>query len=38
MSHDEKRTHWVKEGGISLATGALFGLTNVLVGHVKKKK
>lgn len=34
MTHNEKRTHWVKEGGIGLATGILFGLTNVVVGHV----
>jgi thiosulfate reductase cytochrome b subunit len=36
MTHNEKRTHWVKEGGIGLATGILFGLTNVVVGHVTK--
>lgn len=34
MTHNEKRSHWVKEGGIGLATGILFGLTNVVVGHV----
>ena len=34
MTHNEKRTHWLKEGGIGLATGILFGLTNVVVGHV----
>jgi len=33
MTHNEKRSHWVKEGGIGLATGILFGLTNVVVGH-----
>lgn len=33
MSHNEKRTHWLKEGGIGLATGILFGITNVVVGH-----
>ncbi len=34
MTHNEKRTHWVKEGAIGLSTGILFGLTNVVVGHV----
>ncbi|RNA43790.1 carnitine-acylcarnitine carrier [Brachionus plicatilis] len=33
MSHNEKRTHWAKEGAISLGTGVLYGLTNVVVGH-----
>jgi hypothetical protein len=37
MTHNEKRAHWVKEGGIGLATGILFGLTNVVVGHVISK-
>ena len=35
MSHNEKRAHWVKEGGIALGTGVLFGLTNVVIGHVR---
>ena len=34
MTHNEKRTHWFKEGAIGLGTGILFGLTNVVVGHV----
>ena len=34
MTHNEKRTTWIKEGGIGLATGVLFGLTNVVIGHV----
>ena len=34
MSHDEKRAGWVREMSLSLATGVLFGVTNVLVGHV----
>ena len=38
MTHNEKRTHWVKEGAIGLGTGILFGVTNVVVGHVKNKK
>lgn len=33
MSHNEKRSHWVKEGAIGLTTGILFGVTNVIVGH-----
>jgi solute carrier family 25 carnitine/acylcarnitine transporter 20/29 len=33
MTHNEKRSHWVKEGAIGLGTGILFGLTNVVVGH-----
>lgn len=33
MSHNEKRTYWVKEGALGFATGVLFGLTNVVVGH-----
>lgn len=33
MTHNEKRSHWLKEGGIGLATGILFGVTNVVVGH-----
>lgn len=33
MSHNEKRTHWVKEGVLGFATGVLFGITNVVVGH-----
>lgn len=37
MSHNEKRTHWVKEGAISLGTGVFYGLTNVVVGHVNQK-
>ncbi len=36
MTHNEKRTHWVKEGAIGLSTGILFGLTNVVVGHVSQ--
>lgn len=35
MTHNEKRTHWVKEGAIGLGTGILFGVTNVVVGHVR---
>jgi hypothetical protein len=38
MTHNEKRTHWVKEGAIGLGTGILFGLTNVCVGHVSVVK
>lgn len=34
MSHDELRTHWVKEGLIGLGTGVLYGITNVAVGQV----
>lgn len=34
MTHNEQRTHWVKEGIIGLGTGILFGVTNVAVGHV----
>lgn len=34
MSHNEKRSNWVKEGVLGFATGVLFGFTNVVVGHV----
>lgn len=34
MSHGEERTHWLREGAIALATGGLYGVTNVAVGHV----
>ena len=34
MSHNEKRTHWVKEGAISLGIGVFYGVTVVAVGHV----
>lgn len=33
MTHAEKRTDWLKEGGISLGTGILYGGTNAIVGH-----
>jgi hypothetical protein len=34
MSHNEKRTDWVKEGIMGFATGVLFGVTSVCIGHV----
>jgi hypothetical protein len=34
MSHNEVRSHWLKEGAIGLGTGILYGLTSVVVGHV----
>jgi hypothetical protein len=37
MSHNEKRTHWVKEGALGLGTGILYGLSSVVVGHVSFK-
>lgn len=33
MSHNEKRTNWAKEGVLGFATGVLFGVTSVCVGH-----
>ncbi|KAG1671217.1 Mitochondrial substrate carrier family protein L [Nymphon striatum] len=33
MTHNEDRTHWLKEGGIGLAVGVLYGVTNVVTGH-----
>lgn len=33
MSHNEKRSHWVKEGVISLTTGIVYGVTVVAVSH-----
>lgn len=33
MSHTEKRTDWVTEGVLGFATGVVFGLTSVVVGH-----
>jgi len=35
MSHNEKRTDWVTEGILGFATGVVFGITSVVVGHVK---
>ncbi|XP_067938368.1 mitochondrial substrate carrier family protein S-like [Watersipora subatra] len=31
--HNERRTHWVKDGIIGLGVGVLYGTTNVMVGH-----
>uniref|UniRef100_A0A0K8RE13 Putative mitochondrial carnitine-acylcarnitine carrier protein n=1 Tax=Ixodes ricinus TaxID=34613 RepID=A0A0K8RE13_IXORI len=33
MTHNEERTHWIKEGAIGLGVGVLYGVTNVCVGH-----
>src|SRR5688500_4603973 len=33
MSHNEIRIEWWKEGLASLLTGALYGVTNAVVGH-----
>lgn len=33
MSHTEKRTDWVTEGILGFATGVVFGITSVVVGH-----
>jgi len=33
MTHNEKRAHWLKEGGIGLGVGILYGVTNVAAGH-----
>ncbi|XP_064627000.1 uncharacterized protein LOC135487308 [Lineus longissimus] len=33
MTHNEERSHWVKEGTIGLGVGILYGVTNVCVGH-----
>lgn len=33
MTHNEKRTVWWKEGLAALITGALYGVTNAVVGH-----
>jgi solute carrier family 25 carnitine/acylcarnitine transporter 20/29 len=33
MTHNEKRSHWIKEGSAALITGVLYGISNVLVGH-----
>ena len=33
MTHNEKRSHWIKEGSAALLTGVLYGISNVLVGH-----
>jgi hypothetical protein len=35
MTHNEKRSHWVREGAISLGTGILYGVTVVGTAHVK---
>jgi len=34
MSHNEERTHWLKEGAIGLGIGVIYGVTVVVVGHV----
>lgn len=33
MTHNEKRSHWVREGAIGLGVGILYGVTNTCVGH-----
>ena len=33
MTHNENRSHWVKEAALSCGAGVLFGLTVVAVGH-----
>ena len=33
MTHNENRGHWLKEGGIGLGVGILYGVTNVAAGH-----
>ncbi|CAH1242899.1 SLC25A13 [Branchiostoma lanceolatum] len=33
MTHNEDRTHWMKEGLIGLGVGVLYGTTSVTVGH-----
>ena len=33
MTHNEERSHWLREAGISLGTGILYGMTSVAVGH-----
>ncbi|XP_014673522.1 PREDICTED: mitochondrial arginine transporter BAC1-like [Priapulus caudatus] len=33
MTHNELRSHWLKEGAIGLGVGVLYGVTNVAVGH-----
>lgn len=33
MTHNEKRTTWLKEGFAALVTGLFYGFSNVLVGH-----
>jgi solute carrier family 25 carnitine/acylcarnitine transporter 20/29 len=33
MTHNERRTHWFKEGLIGLGVGILYGTTNIAVGH-----
>lgn len=33
MSHNEKRTHWLKEGAISLGVGVCYGATVVITAH-----
>jgi hypothetical protein len=36
MTHNEKRSHWLREGAIGLGTGICFGVTVVAVGHVSE--
>lgn len=33
MTHNEKRTNWLKEGAIGLSVGVLYGTCSVMVGH-----
>ncbi|XP_063962798.1 uncharacterized protein LOC129270805 [Lytechinus pictus] len=33
MTHNEERSHWLKEGAIGISVGVLYGTTSVLVGH-----
>jgi solute carrier family 25 carnitine/acylcarnitine transporter 20/29 len=33
MTHNEKRSNWLREGLITTVTGIIFGATNTLTGH-----
>lgn len=34
MTHNEKRTSWIKEGLIAQGVGVVYGVTVTAVGHV----
>ena len=37
MTHNEKRSTWIREGMIGLGTGIVFGVTVVAVAHVSQR-
>ena len=38
MTHNEKRTSWLKEGLIAQGVGVIYGVTVTAVGHVSNNR